>query len=236
MTIKKRIQFANQAFRYGVRQGVLRENPFEGIRISTAMEDRRHFLSRKDTELLLSECLNSDWRMIVVLARYGGLRCPSEVLSLRWQDIDWQNKSILVTSPKTERYENRKHRCIPLFSELEPELAAAWENADENSEYVVDEKYRRSALGPAGWKSCNLRTTFEKIVWRSGLKPWPKLFHNLRGSRVTELMDEHPITVVAQWMGHSVDVLAKHYAMVTDEHHGKVVSKTPLPQLIKATP
>lgn len=42
------------------------------------------------------------------------------------------------------------------------------------------DKYRETAQGPNGWVNMNLRTTFEKIVRRAGLTPWPKLFHNLR--------------------------------------------------------
>ena len=38
----------------------------------------------------------------MVLARYGGLRCPSEVLSLRWQDVDWEMQRVTAPSPKTE--------------------------------------------------------------------------------------------------------------------------------------
>ena len=47
---------------------------------------------------------------------------------------------------------------------------------------------------------------------------WPRLFHNLRSSRETELLDEFPLHVVAKWMGHSVEIAAKHYAQITDEH------------------
>jgi hypothetical protein len=35
-------------------------------------------------------------------------------------------------------------------------------------------------MGKAGWMNANLRTTFEKVVERAGLTPWPRLFHNLR--------------------------------------------------------
>lgn len=41
-----------------------------------------------------------NWRTIVGLARYGGLRCPSEVLSLRWELVDWENDRMVVDSPK----------------------------------------------------------------------------------------------------------------------------------------
>jgi len=71
---------------------------------------------------------------------------------------------------------------------------------------------------PTGWKSCNLRTTFGKLVKRAGLEPWPRLFHNLRSSRETELLEEFPVHVVALWMGHDAKVSLKHYAQTTDEH------------------
>jgi ribosomal protein S18 acetylase RimI-like enzyme len=57
-----------------------------------------------------------------MFARYGGLRCPSEVLSLRIQDVDLAGGRITVTSPKTEHYRGKGSRVIPLFPELEPFL------------------------------------------------------------------------------------------------------------------
>ncbi|MCZ2340252.1 MAG: hypothetical protein LC104_00475 [Bacteroidales bacterium] len=66
--------------------------------------------------------------------------------------------------------------------------------------------------------NANLRTTMKKIIHRAGLEQWPRLFHNLRSSRETELLKGNPIHVVAAWMGHDAKVCLKHYAQVTDEH------------------
>jgi hypothetical protein len=44
------------------------------------------------------------------------------------------------------------------------------------------------------------------------------LFHNLRSSFETELLEQFPTHVVAAWLGHSVTVMLKHYAQVTSEH------------------
>ena len=52
---------------------------------------------------------------------------------------------------------------------------------------------------------------------RAGVKPWPRLFQNLRASRETELTKEYPIHVVCEWIGNSSLVAAKHYLQVTDE-------------------
>jgi hypothetical protein len=53
-------------------------------------------------------------------------------------------------------------------------------------------------------------------VKRAGLKPWPRLFHNLRASRETELAKEYPIHVVTAWLGNTPRIAMKHYLQVTD--------------------
>ena len=65
-------------------------------------------------------------KVIVALSRYGGLRCPSEVLSLRWEGIDWQRNRIVVESPRTAHHPGRDRRVIPLFTELRPILEEAY--------------------------------------------------------------------------------------------------------------
>lgn len=67
----------------------------------------------------------------------------------------------------------------------------------------------------------NLRTTFETIILRAGLRPWPKLFRNLRATRQTELADRYPAHVVSQWIGNSEAVAREHYLGTTDQHFDK---------------
>ena len=37
-----------------------------------------------------SDRADAEWKAIIALARYGGLRTPSETMALRWIDIDWE--------------------------------------------------------------------------------------------------------------------------------------------------
>jgi hypothetical protein len=89
--------------------------------------------------------------------------------------------------------------------------------------YVVDEKFRKSAMGPTGWMNTNRRTTFKKIITRAGLKPWPRLFQNLRASRETELIEKHPLQAVTDWIGNTPRVAMRQYLMTTDEHFDAAV-------------
>jgi hypothetical protein len=68
--------------------------------------------------------------MLVALARFGGLRIPSEAFSLTWGDVDWERNRLTIPSPKT-RSHGKPHRVIPLFPLLRPHLEAAFEHAEE---------------------------------------------------------------------------------------------------------
>src|SRR5205085_714888 len=65
----------------------------------------------------------------------------------------------------------------------------------------------------------NLRTGLLRILRRAGVKPWPRLYQNLRASRETELAERFPIHVVAEWLGNSPKTALAHYTQVTEDHY-----------------
>ena len=101
-------------------------------------------MTREEIDAIMAVC-DPTWQLIVALCRYGGLRCPSEVLSLRWQDVDWEAGRIIVQSPKTEHHDGKECRPIPMFPKLRPILADAFDAAPEGAEYVVGD-----GLSPIG--------------------------------------------------------------------------------------
>jgi hypothetical protein len=104
--------------------------------------------------------------------------------------------------------EEHASRLVPIFPELRPYLEEAWEQAPAGTEYVIT-RYRDTNV--------TLRTQLLRIIAKAGLKPWPKLFQNLRSTRETELQRSHPAHVVCAWIGNSLKVAAKHYLQVTEE-------------------
>ena len=207
-TARKRISNAKQFFQDAVSRELLARNPFAGLKGSVGSNrERDYFLTREDAAKVTDACPDHEWRLIFALSRYGGLRCPSEHLALCWGDIDWERGTMLVRSSKTEHHEGKGTRVVPVFPELRRALDEAWERAEPGASHIIT-RYRDA--------NQNLRTTFEKIIRRAGLKPWPKLFHNLRASRATELANEFPAHVAAAWLGHSTIVANKHYWQVTD--------------------
>src|SRR5438552_14877282 len=122
-TISKRGKTARQLFKQGVRWKMISENPFAEVKAgSMTNKARQHFISREVAQKVIEACSDAQWKLIFALSRFGGLRCPSEHLLLKWADVDWEKNRILIHSPKTEGHEGGDCRFLPLFPELRPYL------------------------------------------------------------------------------------------------------------------
>ena len=224
-TIRRSCGIAKQFFADALERKLIDENPFRHRDIpttTTSNQERMAYVDHETAKSVIDACPDAEWRLLFALSRYAGLRCPSEHLSLRWEDINWQRSRMVVRSPKTERHEGGAMRVVPIFHELRPYLEEAQELAGK-SEYVIA-RYRE--------RNCNLRTQLLRIVNRAGVKPWPKLFHNLRSSCETDLARVHTIKAVCDWLGHDVTVAAQHYLQVTEEDFERATLKTTQPASI----
>jgi integrase len=221
-TVARAVHYVKQFLRSAVKRRLISANPFDGVSVKAVMlPGRQRFITLEETAKLLDAAPSTDWRCIIGLCRYGGLRCPSEVMALRWQDVDWDSGRITVTAPKTAHHPGKGTRTIPLFCELRALLTEAWDAAPEGEVYVVGSQFRSRFSQSV--KGFNLRTTFERIVIRAGLTPWPRIFHNLRSSRETELVERFPLHVVTAWLGNTPEIARKHYLQVTEQHFAKAL-------------
>ncbi len=218
-TVRRLCGRAKQFFRAAVRKRLLTESPFADMKDCAvrANRSRDHFVSPDVAAKVLEACPDAQWRAIFALARFGGLRVPSEILALRWEDVDFAAGRMVVRSPKTEHHEGKEFRVVPLFAELRPYLEEAYEIAEPGTVHVIT-RYRQSNV--------NLRTQLLRILERAGVEPWPKLFHNLRATRQTELQQRFPVHVVCTWLGNTQAVAMKHYLQVTEEHFAEATGGT----------
>ena len=209
-TVAKRVHVAKLVFRKAVRWSLIESNPFADLRAgSQSNPDRAHYVTPESIQAILEACPDERWRAVVALSRYAGLRCPSEIVALRWGDVNWERGRLTVRSPKTARHEGHAVRVVPIAPELRPILLALFEAAEPGTEAVVP-RLRDPAM--------NLRTTFKKIIARAGEKPWPRLFQNMRASCATDWVERFPAHVVAGWLGHSPLIAAQHYLQTRDAH------------------
>ncbi len=116
---------------------------------------------------------------------------------------------------------------IPLFPLLRPYLETAFEHAEEGSMFVLPLEYRQRAHGPNGWVNANLRTTFEKIIRRAGVDPWPRLWHSLRASCESDLAQTFPLATVTKWLGNTPSVALRHYVDPTESAFERAATWVP---------
>ncbi len=169
-TIATFIKRARQVFGHAVRKQLLSSNPFKEMKLpSQVNKAREEFVGLHTIAEVIEYCPDAEWRLIVALARYGGLRTPSETLALEWSHVDWGANRVTIHAPKQAHLANGGLRQIPLFPELRRYLEEAFQLAQDGSRFAIT-RYRSG--------DTNLRTQFQKIIRRAGVKPWGRLFHN----------------------------------------------------------
>jgi len=206
-TISRTVLYARQMFRWAIRRGMVSGNPFAELKAGPQTNMARGVFVSRDTIAKVSDAApDAEWRLLIALSRFGGLRVPSEALALRWSDVDWEHNRLTVRSPKTEHHEGKGERMIPLFPEIREHLQAVFDAAQVGSVNVIG-RYREGA---------NLNPHFRRIIKRAGLMPWERTWHNLRASRQTELAATFPLHTVCAWIGNTKAIAAGHYLQVTD--------------------
>ena len=211
-TLRKRCSIAKQMLRSAVKARLLQVNPFQELKVGGKVNKKRqHFVTEDISQKVLDACPDAEWRACFALARYGALRIPSEIRELKWVDIDWANDRFHVHASKTEHHDGDGDRLPPLFPEVRSALEELWKHAPEGAVYVLPDIRRLN----------NGRSQLVRIIIRAGLKPWPKLWMNLRATRATELRCHFREEVVTDWCGHSKAIASDHYWMTLQDDYDK---------------
>lgn len=202
---------------------LLRKMPV--LKAAHRAEDNSRVRYLSDTELsaLLSACRASEWdklHLLVTLAITTGAR-QSEMLNLRWSDIDFQAKTALLKTTK-----NGEARVLtfpsPAMSELEKFRPPAINDINEcrksldqlifASEKKPDQPFRfrkhwDRALVVAGIEA-------QKTEQSDGFR-----FHDLRHTAASYLvMDGETLYTAGQILGHKSPQTTARYAHLSTEH------------------
>lgn len=199
-------------------KGWLEISPLHGINGgSFDNPDKDRFVEVEEYHRLLKACPCQEWRTIITLARIGGLRCPSELVLLRWDDIHWDKNFFRVLTPKLKYLKGKEWRYVQLFPEVRRELEAlrlTYQNGKE-PEFVIN-RYRDAKQ--------NIITQFDRIAESAGIEKIPRPYDNMRASRATEVYAEFGAKNEEAWLGHSKKIAMKHYLMVRQGDYAKAAN------------
>jgi integrase len=120
-TMSTAVKAAKLFFQLAENKGLVRENPFDHLKAGRETSEQKFDVTREMVDKLMDHAPDAEWRAIIALARYLGLRVPSEVLPLTWDDVNWARERLTLRSPKT-KYQGKPWRVLPLFHEVRTHL------------------------------------------------------------------------------------------------------------------
>ena len=225
-TVQSEIKWLRSYFRDAVDLGFIYNSPFENVKVkvnATPVKKRRLIIYQEYLDQLqeyLKEYHYHTWYVYFVICRYTGCR-RNEPFKLRWRDINFGKRTLVMPSPKTARL-GQDTRIMPLWDELNNILSSVKkEIAGKSKEYVVGGLMNlpnddRSAVL---WDSKNPTTTMNKMCKNAGLTPIRSFFQNLRRTRENQLLQAgtHRPDAIHAFLGHTDAVFASNYLIVNDE-------------------
>lgn len=193
-TINRYLALLKRIFNVAIESGVVGKNPVKRVKFASEQNQVVERILTPTEELrLLAEC-STRLKPFVVLALHTGMR-KSELLNLKWKNVDFARKSILV-----EQTKSGKVRRVPMNETAEAELVMLRSRNDTESVFPFS----------------SIRSAWEGARSRAGLNGFR--FHDLRhtfGSRLIE-SGVDPVRV-QKLMGHSTLLMTQRYLHTTDD-------------------
>lgn len=221
-TIKGAFTALSAVLSYAVAIGLIYENPCSRVKAPRVEHNGVQVsLSPEDVQKVVSNTPKNE-RCLVEFLFLTGVR-PSEAIEIRWRDISFSNQTIVISrtaaGSRTNGVKNHKPRVVPLSQVLItslhtqrrthyngedslvfPASRGGRKNLSRFTEQIFRPALVRSGLSsevPEGSRSLYLtRKTFISIMLNTGAVPLPTL---------------------AEWTGHSIEVLSRHYSKSRSE-------------------
>jgi len=193
----------------------IESNPMANVRKHSEPKGRVRFLSDDERERLLDACKNSPNPLlycVVVLALSTGMRY-SEIMNLTWNDVDFENKRIVLHETKNgeRRAVHLAGKALGLLQDLKEQ------NLRSESAFVFPAR-KSLTNGPAA-----IRTAWSTALRKAEITDFR--FHDLRHSAASYLaMNGAALLDIAAVLSHRTLDMVKRYSHLSETHVGGVVA------------
>lgn len=217
-TINRELAFLKVVFSKAMVNKKANHNPVLGVKFFNEREKSRvRYLTQDEQERLLNVCPPELRRIVLVALRTGARQ--SELLGIRWRDVDPVTNQITIPKAKGGR-----RRYIPLHGDVAELLS----KMPRTGEYV----FQGHNAGPVVWDGA-LRNAWEKSLVTAGIQDFR--FHDLRHTTASHLaMRGASLQAIAAILGHSTTQMAERYAHLSPSHVSATLAL--LPSLAPKTP
>ncbi len=205
VTINRELAFLKNLFTQAITWGKVAENPVKQVRLFREDNARTRFLTEEEEASLLAHC-NPHLKPLVITALHTGFR-KSELLSLRWANVDFRHRLIKVEAAYTKTHEARS---VPMTETLTATLKSLKMFAADDSTSTV-----------FGYR--NVTKTFARAVTRAGLVNFT--FHDLRHTFASRLvMAGVDLATVKELMGHKHITMTLRYTHLAPGHKRSAIA------------
>ena len=217
-TVARRCGIAKQFFRAARRKGLVLQNPFADMKAGLKRQHGPRLLRQSRGSGQGARCLPG--RRMAAAVRPEPLRRPTLPVralgaTLGRRGLGPRNRITVQPQDRTPRGQgDPRHTDLPRAAAVPGSRLRC--RPPERAEYVIT-RYRDA--------NANLRTQLERIIRKAGLKPWPKLFQNLRAPGRRNWPKPSRCTSSATGSATAQAIAAKHYLQVTDEHFEQAARK-----------
>jgi len=98
-TIAKTLRMLKASFYRAVKDGLLHENPFAGVKLPRTQSRAKRIFSPDETAAMRAAADSLWWEVCIGLAESSGLR-KGELLNLQWRDVDFEAKTVRVAAKR----------------------------------------------------------------------------------------------------------------------------------------
>ena len=193
------------AFEQGVRWKYLEVNPWRQVPKPKIREVIPVYFTEPEFRLFLSAVKDKEFSELCKTGILTGQRLGEE-LNLKWTDVDFAEKKILVQNHSDFTTKSKRSRVVPMTEELLRILVERKKNVHSESEFVFPNRHGRKLN--AGL----VERKFKEAVRLAGLND--KLhFHSLRHTYASALVSSGvSLYAVGKLLGHSQSRTTEIYA------------------------
>ena len=207
-TVNRDLACLKTAFSKGVQWGLVPSNPVKLVKLYSEKDRARtRYLSPTEKAALLAAC-SPELRRLVLIALKTGMR-KSELLGLRWQDVDFGANQIKIRKSKSGRM-----RFIPLHSDVLEVL----NDLPKGGDIIFT-----SSNGNAYTLYGQVRTQFDVALGKAGILNFR--FHDLRHTFASEMiMRGADLKTVSELLGHANTAMTERYSHLSPTHRALAVN------------
>lgn len=213
-TINLHVRALRQLLKLAQTEGYITELPTKGIKPLKEISEEKTLYSKAQLADIGAEALRNhprtgeqvaDW---IALAMYSGGRV-SELLKLRWSNVDWSQKQLVFPAQTAKSGEERR---VDFNRNLENQLLAMKAKSDPESEYLFP-----------SFRTDKQTTSFKKTLGaiRSALGFVDFTPHSTRHHFISEcVMAGVDYLTIARWVGHKDGgvLIGKIYGHLNNAH------------------